>query len=192
MKITGFALVSSLFAFVPGVLYGADSAPLLKQFIETDLARIAASPEIVAAIRERNLVTSAFTADQIAAADQAWKSELGQGEMPTVTPIVTSAASAMLRAEVVASNGLIAEVFVMDAIGLTAAASDPTSDFWQGDEAKFIETFGKGAGSYLIGAVEFDDSTQTYSAQVSAVVLDPDTGAPIGAITSSVNAEFLD
>jgi len=98
----------------------------------------------------------------------------------------------MLRAEVVASNGLIAEVFVMDAMGLTAAASDPTSDFWQGDEAKFIETFGKGAGSYLIGAVEFDDSTQTYSAQVSAVVLDPDTGAPIGAITSSVNAEFLD
>ena len=188
---TKTAIVCSWFALLPGPLTAADSATVLKQFVEGDLVRIAARPEIIAAIRERNQITASFTADQIAAADSAWRAELGLGEMPTVSPIVTSGASRVLRDIVDQSNGMITEVFVMDAMGLTAAASAPTSDFWQGDEAKFIETFGKGAGSYLIGEVEFDDSTQTYSAQVSAVVLDPDSGAPIGAITSSVNAEFL-
>ena len=183
--------MSGLLAGMPVLSQAAEQAAALQEIIDGDLARIAAMPEIIAVIQARNAVTAGYTAAQIAAADQSWQSELGQTEMPTVAPIMASAASEFLRSQVVASNGLIAEVFVMDARGLTAAASAPTSDFWQGDEAKFTETFGKGAGSFLIGDVEFDDSSQTYSAQVSAIILDPATATPIGAITLSVNAELF-
>ncbi len=191
MKLARYVIVYSLFAAFPSLVSAADPATVLKGFVAGDLARIAARAEVIAAIRARNLVTGSDGADQIAAADSAWRAELGQTEMPTITPIVSSAASALLQAEVDGSGGLIAEIFLMDAQGLTAAASGATSDFWQGDEAKFTDTFGKGAGAYLIGAVEFDDSTQTHSALVSAVVPDPESGLPISAISSSVNAEFL-
>ena len=65
------------------------------------------------------------------------------------------------------TGGAITEVFVMDAQGLNVAASGPTSDYWQGDEAKFQETYLKGAEAIHVSEVEFDESSQTYSVQVS-------------------------
>jgi hypothetical protein len=79
----------------------------------------------------------------------------------------------------------------MDARGLNVAASTPTSDYWQGDEAKFTDTYSQGPGAIHVGDVEFDESTQSYQGQVSIVVVDPDTGNPIGAITVGLNAEAL-
>ena len=79
----------------------------------------------------------------------------------------------------------------MDAQGLNVAASGLTSDYWQGDEAKFTETYGKGAGAVHFGEVEFDESSQTYQAQISVTVTDPATGQPIGAITVGVDAAHL-
>jgi len=92
---------------------------------------------------------------------------------------------------VAASNGAITEVFVMDAAGLNVTASDVTSDYWQGDEAKHQETFGFGAGAVYFSEVEFDESTQSYQAQVSLALTDPTTGEAIGAITVGLNADLL-
>ena len=79
----------------------------------------------------------------------------------------------------------------MDGRGLNVAASDATSDYWQGDEEKFTETYGKGAGGILVGDIEYDESTQTYQGQVSLAIADPETGAVIGAVTVGLNAEKL-
>ena len=86
---------------------------------------------------------------------------------------------------------MITEVIVMDAKGLNVAASGATSDYWQGDEAKYQETYPKGPGAVHFGEVEFDESSQTYQAQISITVTDPDTGRPIGAMTVGVDAEVL-
>jgi hypothetical protein len=91
-----------------------------------------------------------------------------------------------------AGGGLFTEIFVTDSVGLNVAASDVTSDYWQGDEAKFTESFGAGPGAVHLGEIEFDESTQMYQSQVSVPVLDPESGAPIGAATFGVNVELLD
>ena len=80
----------------------------------------------------------------------------------------------------------------MDNRGLNVATAGLTSDYWQGDEAKFTETFGKGAGAMQIGEVEFDESSQTYSVQVSLTIVDAKTATPIGAMTIALNAEALE
>ena len=100
-------------------------------------------------------------------------------------------AATFLREQVEASGGVITEVFIMDARGLNVAASATTSDFWQGDEAKHSETYGKGVDAVHFGEVEFDESTQSYQGQISMTLTDPATGEAIGALTVGVDAEAL-
>ncbi len=71
------------------------------------------------------------------------------------------------------------------------ATSAVTSDFWQGDEPKFAETFPNGAGAMHLGNVEFDESSQTYQGQISVSIVDPASNEVVGAMTVGVNAEAL-
>jgi hypothetical protein len=102
-----------------------------------------------------------------------------------------SVAAEFLRKRVQDSEGHITEAFIMDARGLNVAASDVTSDYWQGDEAKYSETFPKGAGAVHISEIEFDESSQSYQGQVSISLVDSATNEVVGAMTIGLNAEAL-
>ena len=71
------------------------------------------------------------------------------------------------------------------------AQSVETSDYWQGDEAKWQNTFGNGSGDIHISEVEYDDSTGSYQSQISMPVTDPETGEMLGAITFGINVQSL-
>ena len=79
----------------------------------------------------------------------------------------------------------------MDNRGLNVGQSDMTSDYWQGDEAKFKKSFGVGPGALFIDEIEKDVSTQTFQSQLSMPVVDGATGEVIGAITVGINVEHL-
>ncbi len=149
------------------------------------------SPVIIQAVQARNAATGVLSEEQIIAMDGTWRAEVGQAAMPTIDPVLKSAASDFLREKAKASEGHISEIFVMDAKGLNVAASTITSDYWQGDEDKFLQTFLKGPDAVHISEVELDESTQTYQAQVSFVLRDPATQTPIGAITLGLNADLF-
>ena len=83
-----------------------------------------------------------------------------------------------------------AEIFVMDNQGANVAMTDKTSDYWQGDEAKFQKSFNDGKGAVFVDDVEFDDSTQAYLVQVSVPV--KDGGQVIGAITIGVDVDKVE
>jgi hypothetical protein len=150
-----------------------------------------ADPAIILAILAQNAETAALTAPDIDALDKTWRGELGQSAQPTINSVLASGASDLLRSHVESSAGIITEIFVMDAVGLNVAASSITSDYWQGDEAKFTETFPKGADAMHLSDVEFDESTQVYQLQVSFTVTDPASGAAIGAVTVALDAAQL-
>lgn len=88
------------------------------------------------------------------------------------------------------SKGYISEIFAMDNQGANVAMSDKTSDYWQGDEAKFKESFKGGAGAVHISDVEFDESSQTYSVQISVPV--KDGSKVIGAITFGIDVDAVE
>jgi hypothetical protein len=118
-------------------------------------------------------------------------SEIGSAYSEIIRSVVDHTASALLREWVESSGGTITEIFVFDALGLNVASSAMTSDYWQGDEAKYSETFPKGAGAVHISEIEFDESSQTYQAQVSVSIIDPATGQAVGAMTVGLNADRL-
>lgn len=89
-----------------------------------------------------------------------------------------------------ASAPYYAEIFVMDNLGANVAMSDKTSDYWQGDEAKFIKSYNDGKGAVFVDDVKFDDSTQDYLVQVSVPVKDGDK--VIGAITFGISVDKID
>ncbi len=86
---------------------------------------------------------------------------------------------------------MIAEVFVMDDKGLNVGQSAVTSDYWQGDEAKWQKSYGAGAGAIFVDEVEKDESTQALQSQVSIAISDPASNEVIGAITLGINVEGL-
>jgi hypothetical protein len=159
----------------------------LERFLETEIVGWAEDDRLIDAINAQNGQTIGYDQARIDELDQMWRAEVGQSVTPTITPVLENPLSAMLRDTVSNSGGRILEVFVMDARGLNVAASAPTSDYWQGDESKFTETYGRGAGSSHISEVEFDESTQSYQGQISITVVDPGTGDAIGAITFGVD-----
>jgi len=165
--------------------------PALRTYLESEIVNWASSDVIISAITAQNQVTSGYTQARVEAMDTAWRSELGGAETPTITPVVTGRAADFLREQVSASGGRITEIFLMDARGLNVAASDITSDYWQGDEAKFSETFARGGSALHFSEIELDESTQRYQAQISLTITDPATGQPIGAMTVGIDADAL-
>lgn len=165
--------------------------PAMQAFLESEISAWAQSDEIVNAIIAQNAVNGTLGEAEIIALDNTWRAEVGTGSTPTITPVLDHPASEFLRDQVAAAGGMITEVFIMDMVGLNVAASDTTSDMWQGDEDKFTATYGVGAGAVHFGDVEFDESTQTYQGQISLTIVDPATGQPIGAMTVGVNADAL-
>ncbi len=78
----------------------------------------------------------------------------------------------------------------MDNQGTNVAMTDKTSDYWQGDEAKFQKSFNGGNGAVFVDEVEFDDSSQAYLVQVSVPVKDGDT--VIGAIPFGIDVDQVE
>lgn len=150
----------------------------------TKLAGYGADPVIVAAVKAEN--AKAKSLDQIKAMDKQWMDTPGLADY--MKALMDSACGKHLRS-LQAGSPYFAEIFVMDNQGANVAMTDKTSDYWQGDEAKFTESYKGGAGAVHISEVKFDDSTQAYLVQVSVPV--KDGGAVIGAVTFGVDVDKI-
>ena len=182
-------LSATVLAALPFQAQAAGNTQAMTDFVMQQVAAWIAVPQVIEAVKQQNTRTGSYGADRVSELDQAWRAQIGSGSAPMIDEVMASDVSRFIAENVAGSGGAITEVFVMDAVGLNVAQSGVTSDYWQGDEAKHIETFGKGAGAVHVSEVELDESTQTYQAQVSVSLTDPETGAPIGAVTFGLNAE---
>ncbi|WGH80147.1 hypothetical protein [Jannaschia ovalis] len=166
----------------------AAANPAMIDYVRGQITAMRQSPEIMEAIRDANARHAALPETQLVAMDAQWRGEIGASEAPTISAIVESTASQRLRAMAQDSGGVVTEIIVMDNRGMNAATSAVTSDYWQGDEAKFIETFPRGPAGLHVGEVEYDESTNSYQVQVSTTLVDPVTGQPAGAVTFGLDA----
>jgi hypothetical protein len=151
-----------------------------------------ADPAVVDRLRDQNVAHQTLSPEQIQTLDQQWRGELkqDQAQRSLINRVLARPLSTFLRAKAEASDGLVRELFVMDAKGLLAGSSRITSDYWQGDEDKWIRPFREGAEVHL-GEVTRDESTQTYLLQVSFPIIEPGATRPIGAVTVGINVEKL-
>lgn len=163
----------------------------LEAFARNELSKWLSDPALLDALRAQNVVHEGLSEDEVIALDQQWRAEEASGDGPLISEVLSHPVSVWLLDQQNATAGFVTEVFVMDNKGLNVAQSAVTSDYWQGDEAKWQETYLLGNDALHISEVEFDDSTGYYQSQASMTITDPDTGEAIGAITFGVNVQSL-
>lgn len=145
----------------------------------------ATSPVLIDAIKKQNAKNTPLA--EIKRLDESWKATSGLGNF--MLPYLDNpAVEELARLEEIA--GYVQESFVMDNQGGLVASTTKTSDYWQGDEAKFTDSFKGGTGAVHIGDVEFDNSAQAYLVQVSIPVMEG--GKAIGAITIGIDIDGME
>ena len=131
------------------------------------LQRHAAHPTIVSAVREQN--AKDISLDDIKMIDKDWIDGM---QSKLATKLQNNSAGTYLRNGVVLKNHVFTEAFLCDKRGAVVGEYPKTSDYWQGDEAKFTECYNMCDGKVFIGQLDFDESTQAYSVQISVPVKD--------------------
>jgi hypothetical protein len=179
------SLVIGVAALCVASLVQAEEVPESVVRLASTLKGWGENPVLVAAVKAQN--AQGQTLDRIKQRDADWRDTSGVDAFMK-SLMESPAAKELARLE--ASKPYFFELFLMDDQGANVAMTNKTSDYWQGDEAKFTESFKGGAGAVHIGDVEFDQSAQAYLVQVSVPVMDG--GKAIGALTIGVNLDELE
>ena len=184
-------ILSSLLMGSTGIALAEEAhvAPV-KAYVTENVMSWAKDPVVIDAIRKQNEEHAGLDQAKIDELDKEWRAQATAADKPLINEVLGREISKFLSAKKDESAGMITEVFVMDNKGLNVGQSDPTSDYWQGDEAKFQKSFGAGPDGVLIDEVEFDDSSESFISQVSRTITDGG-GNPIGAVTIGINVENL-
>ncbi len=183
-------LAAALVAAGSGIAVADEYTAILTELANTRIAEITQNDLLISAIVAQNGMTSGYDQATIDGLDQQWRAEVDAADKPLINDVLGNDLSAWLMQVQEESQGLFTEIFAMDGVGLNVGQSGVTSDYWQGDEGKWQNTYGVGAGSVDVSEVELDESTQTFQSQVSVPVVDG-SGNVIGAVTFGVNVEML-
>lgn len=162
----------------------------INKIANEQIVKIAADPIVINAVKEGNK-SATRSQEEINALDKKWMAATGISDW--ISGFLNNECAKYLKqiqfSSKVGELDLYREMFVMDKQGCVVAETNKTSDYWQGDEDKFIKSFNNGKGMLFIDKPDYDESTQTYQMQVSAPVKDAETGEVIGAITVGVNLD---
>lgn len=182
--ITVLVIVCCTALAVGSALAGEKAPAEVGKLAKSTLADMGRDPVIVEAVKAENARGKSLSS--IKEMDDKWKNTPGIADF--MQKMMDSKCGRHLR-DLQDSKPYFAEIFVMDNQGANVCLTDKTSDFWQGDEAKFQNSFKGGNGAVFVDGVEFDDSTQSYISQISVPVLDGDKA--IGAITFGIDVDKL-
>jgi hypothetical protein len=159
----------------------AAAQPALEAAVrQTALARVprakalSQDPELVEAVLAKNAQKE--TEAQIRERDRKWSADENDPLRKTLTD---GSCGPRLR-DLLKDDPVVVEAILMDERGANVCVSRPTTDYWQGDEAKWQKTFKEGQDAF-VDAPSLDARTGVYSIQLS-VPLRRD-GAAIGALT---------
>jgi len=189
---------------IPGIFIGAIAAITfsglaiadefeapMKKLADSEVRMWLKDPAVVNAVKAQNQKHAGLTQADVDKLDKQWRAETGASSQPMIQAVLSNDLSKFLKGKKEGSNGLYTEIFVMDNKGLNVGQSDVTSDYWQGDEAKWQKTYSVGADAVHVSEVKKDESTQAFQGQLSLPVVDPANNQVIGAITIGINVEHL-
>lgn len=196
-----FACILAL-AICLNTLYAADSASMVeklksaidasdkagdkvKAFVKTKLIAQCSNEVFIKEVKAQN--AKKVTLDAIKKIDTEWKD--AEDELPIQAKLMSNATATEMK-KIVKDNPAIVEAFVMDNQGANVGQNALTGDYWQGDEAKWKNSFNEGKGGVDVGKVEFDKSANAQLQQVSLPIIDKD-GTVIGAVTYGINIDKL-
>jgi len=152
-----------------------------------DIIEITKNNLLIDTIKASNIELQGIELETIKRLDERWINEKKSGEHTLIRKIMSNPLSNYLHDVKHSSDNLYTEIFVTNEYGLNVGQSDVTSDYWQGDESKFINTFGIRSKTPFVDDIVYDISSHSFQSQISISVLSEDK--PIGSITVGINVE---
>ena len=174
---------------VPAVAQSA-YVSVARDYVETNVKSLLDNPMVTAMIATQNARTANLKRADLESLDRTWRAEAISGNWHLIRQLLSNPLSQLLKAKQRDSQGIITEIFVMDARGLNVAQSTVTADYWQGDEEKYLMTIASHSSGIVVDRAERDESTQCLQTQASFTI-DDEKGAPIGAVTVTICLDAL-
>jgi len=179
------------------VFYCLDETPSLDNGEKSTLLNLhkqlyahwASRAELLSAVKQQNQHHNQLSIANIVTLDGQWRREIADGTTPMVDALLARDTSRWLKIQQNQSDGLITEIMLTDRLGLLVAASERTTDYWQGDEAKFSEAFFALGTTSFISELNYDQSTGTYQVHISIPVREPEHSEIIGTLIIGLNIE---
>lgn len=144
---------------------------------------------VIMSIQSQNNKFIALSSKEIDDMDKQWRKERESDDQPLIAETLASPVSSYLKQVQIRSRGLYDAIFIMDKNGLNVGQSAITSDFWQGDEAKFEKTFGTGENTVFIDDPEYDKDIGIWISQLSFTIFH--NSKLIGTATVDINLTEL-
>ena len=157
------------------------------------LEALALSPTIIEVVEQANQPyddrNPVEIEAEIAKLDEAWLSKDPNVE-GLVNKIEENEVSDYLR-HFMASFPEEAEIFITDSHGLNVAMTERTSDYFQADEGWWQGAYDNGHGSVFVGDVEYDESSQTWAANIGVPIRDKENQNVIGVLRGTVDVSII-
>lgn len=161
----------------------------IKELLGRKIERWKRLPSVEAALIAANKVTKGLSQQEITARDKKWMQAFADNDYGYSVDLVNQPLSAELREIKKQSQDMITEIIVTDKRGVNVAISDMTSDYWQGDEAKFSQAYGKPAHSIIFGDINYDESTKRFQVHLSVPLYTAKKFEPLGVMIFGVDVE---
>lgn len=183
-------------AFQPAAAGGkppADMKPetLISQALMDELREVIRNEIVQITVRAQNERHDDVRQDDIDGLDKQWVAERKADDKPLISATLSNPLSVYLLRMQARSSGLYSEIFIMDEHGLNVGQSSITTDYWQGDEAKYKQTFLVAPDAVFIDDPAWHEETRTWRAQVNMTIPDTESGAGIGAAVFEINLTEL-
>ena len=167
----------------PQILIGAKQIKDVRSWLIKDI--------ILRSIELSNAKRKGISSEEIHTLDHQWITERNSDAQPLITRALNTPSSNYVTKVQAASGGLYNEIIIFDQTGLNVGQSSITTDYWQGDEDKFLLTFAVGAGAIHIDKPEYDSASDTWRAQLNMTIANARDNKPIGAATVEFNLTEL-
>jgi len=158
---------------------------LLKEFVKAKLVPLCTNKVFAQEVTGQN--AKQVSLDEIKKIDEQWIA--AEDELPIQAEKMGNGCAKEI-AKVVKQLPILGETFVMDNQGANVGQNALTSDYWQGDEAKWKNAFKDGKGGIDIGKRQLDKSTNVVDQKVSLPIIN-EQGKVIGAVCFGVKVENL-
>ena len=191
----GFLGVAMALGVGQGSALSQEAAPptsLINEKVIASVRQWSETPIVIDAVKAANAAHATLAQAEIDTLDKTWRAETKVEDQPLIAAVMVHPLSSYLIRIQARGLGLYSEVFVMDNKGLNVGQSSVTSDYWQGDEAKYQKTYAVGPDAVFIDEPEFDEDTKTWRAQLNLTLIDPAAKQAIGAITVEFNLTELE
>ncbi len=179
-----FTQLAVLMALLCLIAFGNHAHAFCAGKLIKEIQQIAALDEVVLAVKAHN--TKNMTMQEILEIDQRWIAQKGQ--IPEAAALLGTRVSGLL-ATIVNGKAYFREAILTGNQGANVAINQLTTDYWQGDEDKFLAIFDNQYPSRKpdshISRARWDESTKAMIAQVSVPVMDGKT--MIGTLTIGVD-----